>query len=629
MKWMSTLEAAWAVRRTNAQEALAICDGLIQEAQSATNPQVPFEDLEACVNAIRGLIAIYRSDYAEAHTLLGKVLERLSSGHLPLWLARTLNARGYLYAVKGQFGEALVDFREALDWSKAGDYYDLCVFILFNIGELYREALDRLDEARFYYQEALAFAQLNKGHVLLSSIYSNLSSAEYRFGDLDTALSYAENAVAIAKQSEDAYALGICYEMLSGFYLDLKDLDLAWHYTDLAMQHRNTISDTYANASTWLQKGRIAFARGDFQGAVTWGKMALQASARLLSRGTIAAAMELLARSFENLGDCQHAMLYYKAYSKKSLEKFTLDLATQMSIMSSEAKFREIKKDAEIHRLRNVELKAKSEEIERVVHELEAALESLKATQNQLMLAERMAAIGRLVAGVAHEINTPLGVSITLASFLESHQQELKTLLSTRNLLDYHLEEHFEASQDAVASMERSLQRVADIVRSFKNLSMGPEMLQRQRVQIQSLAEDFKAYIELKYKEDALNLEIECQDMVVDTCPEALKAIWTELAHNTIDHGHIEGGKVSARLTLELDGHHCRMMWQDSGKGSGVDNPLTLFDPFVSSKRNEGHLGLGLHSVFNIVKQILKGEIEIITGENQGFQVAIVCPLKE
>jgi len=635
---MRKLEDAWLIRRVDTGQAVHVCDALIDAVTTARIES--FENLELerdesdaedqlqCAKCLKGLINIYNSHYDFAKELLDEALKHLHDGHLPQWLARCLNAQGYLNAVQGKPGEALLYFREGLEWSKVIKDYDLCVFIFFNIAELYREVLERYDEAKYYYEEALNYANKANGHVLIGSIYSNLSTMWQFLGNHDLALSFSQMAIEVAKQNDDALALGICYENLAEFYREGGDLDKAWSYASLSEIVRSEIDDRYANASTWVQKAKLSLARNDFDEAIMWGRKSLKSAALLRSNAAITSALFVLARSYEHLGNLRFAMLYYKAYSKKTAEKFSTHLAAQMSIVTSEARFTELKKDAEIYRLRNVELKEKSEAIERAVHELQQALESLKSTQDQLLHAEKMAALGKLVAGVAHEINTPLGISITLTSFLDEKMKAITDVTSAQAVDVMQIREHIQDSQEAIITMDKSLSRAADIVRSFKNLALHSELLEIQTIVFSEWLDIFLKHFTLEHKHDLHTLVLESELIVMEAYTNAIKAIITELLLNVFHHAYKKTDVGQIMIKAYQKQGYFTLICRDYGVGIDHLEVETLFDPFVTSKRVEGHMGLGLHGVFNIVKQILKGEIYLSAPEGGGFKVEIKFPLR-
>lgn len=624
---MIQLEAAWRIRRRDHKEALALCAALIAGPQFQELSAAQQQDILHCVDCLRGLIAVYLSDYPVARSLLDQALAHLRDGHLPLWLARCANSRGYLFSVTGQFGEALVSYREALDWSRAVKNYELIVFILFNIGELYREVLERYQEANSYYEEALHYALEGGGHTLLSSIYSNLGATWQRLGDKEKAWDFAQLALQTARQNQDAFAMGVCYDNLSTYFFERGELDRAWEYVVLSEEAKQPLEDDYADMLTWLQMARIEAAREHYREAVKWGKTALKKAVQHKSGSTTAVALGLLARAYEYLGDTRRAMLHYKAYSKKAAEKFSLDLASQMSILTSEARFAAIKKDAEIHRLRNVELKNKTEEIERVVRDLQDALASLKATQQELLHAEKMAALGRLVAGVAHEINTPLGVSVTLASFIQAQMEEMQGLIRDNLNPCEVIEEQLTTSREAAAHLEQSLQRTADIVRSFKNLAMTSELMAVKTIALEDWLKDFAVQFESTYGGMGPEIQVSGEPIVLETYPNALGAILTELCLNARYHAYPDGVMGPVRLYFSTVEGSLRMTCCDEGMGLADMVPETLFEPFVTTKRREGHIGLGLHSVFNIVKQILKGDIQW-DQKAKGVCLTVICPLR-
>lgn len=260
--------------------------------------------------------------------------------------------------------------------------------------------------------------------------------------------------------------------------------------------------------------------------------------------------------------------------------------------------------------------------------ELEETLNQLQSMQSQLVQSEKMASLGGLVAGVAHEINTPLGVSVTAASHLEEETQRLSVSVAngrmTRSTLDHYLQIAAESS----SLILRNLKRAAGLVKSFKQVAVDQSSEVRRVFNLREYLEEILTSLrpELKRTKHLVELDVPA-DIELKSYPGALTQVIVNLVMNSLIHGFegIEVGIISVRA--RLNGSSVALTFADTGVGLSAQVRARIFDPFFTTKRGQGGSGLGMHIVYNLVTGVLGGSIQAGGSEGHGIEILMSLPL--
>lgn len=301
-----------------------------------------------------------------------------------------------------------------------------------------------------------------------------------------------------------------------------------------------------------------------------------------------------------------------------------------------------------IHRLRLLGLARQREQLARQVHErtaeleertralqesknhAEQALQRLESTQLELVRSEKMAALGQLVAGVAHEVNTPLGVALTAGSLLRDATRTLQKRLDEGALKRTELTGFLETVNESAWMIERNLDRAAHLISNFKQVSVDRTSDGRRQFELRSYLNEVLESLELMWKRRSIAIDVQVDEGIeMDSFPGALAQVITNFTQNAVRHAFDEGqpGEMSIRAALEAPGR-VRLVFGDNGKGVSPENLARIFDPFFTTRRNEGGTGLGLHIVFNLVTQKLGGSIHAESTPGEGTRFVLVLPLR-
>lgn len=297
--------------------------------------------------------------------------------------------------------------------------------------------------------------------------------------------------------------------------------------------------------------------------------------------------------------------------TQKSLERTNHDLLqTNMSL-------------EEARRIAN----GKSSELEQTNRELSATLELLKATQEDLISREKMAALGDMVAGIAHEINTPVGVSLTAGSHLRSITREVLKEFREGSLTKGSFESYLNAADESAGIIAANLERAAELIISFKKVAVAQSNETLETFHLAQYLKDSVTNLLPALKKTKIRIDIDCDDsLTITSYPGAFTQIFTNLIMNTITHAYRPGEEGSARITAKRDDRHVEIEYADGGIGIRKDIIQRIFDPFFTTSRSKGGSGLGLHIVYNIVTQMMQGTIRVHSEDGKGTAFFIRIP---
>lgn len=283
--------------------------------------------------------------------------------------------------------------------------------------------------------------------------------------------------------------------------------------------------------------------------------------------------------------------------------------------------------------LRNSELENMVENRTRqlidINHELEASLSELHEAQEQLITSEKLASLGELVAGVAHEINTPLGSSITLNSFMIMKIKKVKEQFENGDLSKIYLLDFINSIEQSSKTSLISLQKTAEIVETFKQVSIDHSSLDLRIINLKDYIEMIIMNLNSKLKEHDHHVEVICtKSITIETYPGIMSQIIVNLVLNSIQHGfkYTEHGDID--IMLNKENNNILIHYKDNGTGITEDAHEKIFNPFYSSNRNEGSVGLGLHILHNLITRNLKGTIQLDPSVKKGVHFIIKFPIK-
>jgi|GEM_PF-1292517 len=253
-----------------------------------------------------------------------------------------------------------------------------------------------------------------------------------------------------------------------------------------------------------------------------------------------------------------------------------------------------------------------------------------KQAEAELVQSEKLASLGGLVAGVAHEVNTPIGIGVTAASHLHERSADLKEMLTQGNLKKSSLEEFLETALQSSAIISANLKRAADLVRSFKQVAVDQSSDETRPFNLLEYVREVMHSLDPQLrKKPSVSVALDGdQDLDMVGYPGPVAQILTNLVLNSVTHGFPgdEPGRISIRVDSE--GDMARLLYRDSGRGIAPENLKRIFDPFFTTNRSGGSSGLGMHIVYNLITQKIGGAIKCTSTLGEGVVFDIRLPLR-
>ena len=258
----------------------------------------------------------------------------------------------------------------------------------------------------------------------------------------------------------------------------------------------------------------------------------------------------------------------------------------------------------------------------------EAALRNLRETQNSLIEAEKLAALGRLVAGVAHEVNNPVGISLTVASSLERKTALFADEVGRGNLKRSSLNEFLETSRDAASQLVANLNRAAELIQSFKQVAADRNYSDQRIFDLGDLTEQVVMSLRPGLRKHHLTLSVDCQpNLSMNSYPGPYGQVLTNLFLNSVAHAFPDGKPGAVDIQVRESGKdNVEIIFSDDGCGMSLDVRRRAFDPFFTTRRDQGGTGLGLHIVYSIVTNRLGGRLDLDSEPGGGTRIQIILP---
>ena len=268
------------------------------------------------------------------------------------------------------------------------------------------------------------------------------------------------------------------------------------------------------------------------------------------------------------------------------------------------------------------------EELTQTRQELVQKVDELTQTRQELVQSEKMASLGRLVAGFAHELNTPLGVAIGSASALQVEAKKINGLMAQEEVdVDKLLSAVDTIDQGADLTLS-NLERAANLVTSFKRTAVDQTSDDVRSFQVHEVINDTINTLHNHFKKTDIDISVACpKELKVKSLPGALEQIFTNLLMNSLIHGFNEGQNAgSININVQLDGQHLHLVYFDNGKGIAAENLAKIFEPFFTTHRAHGGSGLGMYICYNLVTTQLQGTISCESTKGNGVVFKIDYP---
>lgn len=316
----------------------------------------------------------------------------------------------------------------------------------------------------------------------------------------------------------------------------------------------------------------------------------------------------------------QQNLLLEQEVAKKTanLSQAMMDLQKQKYQL--ETKQNELKQEIENRTLTETRLVEQT-------HELEQTIENLRLAHGKLVESEKLAALGGLVAGITHDVNTPIGVGVTAASVLAERLKTIDTKLHNQSLSAADMKNFLAESNQSVELLLNNLQRASELIASFKQIAVDQASEANRQINIKDYLQEIVISLKPELKKANHCVNINCpDDLVIELPAGAVSQVFTNFIINSVIHGFVDIREGQINITVEDKVDLIEIEYSDNGKGVSEDELALLFEPFYTTRRDNGGSGLGTNIAYNLVKQTLKGEITATSKVGEGLTYRIKIP---
>lgn len=260
--------------------------------------------------------------------------------------------------------------------------------------------------------------------------------------------------------------------------------------------------------------------------------------------------------------------------------------------------------------------------------ELLNTLATLHQYQNQIVETEKMASLGQMVAGVAHEVNTPIGLGVTASTLLQDKLADIKKAYDEKKLTSSQLSRFLEESGENLAIIYRNLERAAALINSFKRVAVDQSNDNRRQFNMLQLINEVLLSLRPHLKKTQHQVIVDCpEELEIDSKPGAINQVLINLIMNSLIHAFDQKEQGEIHISVTINNNRCLLFYSDNGAGVPEAIKKRIFDPFVTTKRGEGGSGLGMHLVYNLVTQALNGKIQLDSTLGHGIEIKIDFPV--
>jgi signal transduction histidine kinase len=339
----------------------------------------------------------------------------------------------------------------------------------------------------------------------------------------------------------------------------------------------------------------------------------------IVFQSKLAGTQRELQQANQRLDDQNISLEEEVAKKTATLSRIMLDLEQQKDVLLVNQ--RELRQENENRQFIEAELRNRNTE-------LANSMKTIKMTKNQLVESEKMASLGGLVAGIAHDVNTPLGVSVTATSFLQDRLTKLQNAYDDKTLTGNTMTSFMSEAQQTITLLTNNLNRASDLISSFKQVAVDQTSEAIREVNVSEYLSEVVRSLAPNFKKTQHTIDIHCpDDLLIKCAPGVLAQILTNMIMNSLIHGFENKIKGAIRLDISEQDDNIVINYSDDGRGLDEENLKRHFDAFFTTRRGKGGSGLGTHIMNNLVTQALGGQIEVFSQLDKGLQYKITIPV--
>jgi len=518
----------------------------------------------------------------------------------------------------GSFDKALPGFYAALEFfRKHGEpYWEANT--LFCMGLLFLEIGD-YDKASDNFTHCIDVAEVISEPWLVARALNGIGTSVQNAGRYEEALDYHHRSLSIFQDTGHQMGEARAFDDIGSIHLQMEDYDIALTFHEKALEIRKAIGQRRAQNTSLINIARVHVRKRDADGALKILDEALAIAKETKSKPQVYEVHRLASEAFEINGDHAKALEHYKKYEQTKGDVFNDQTSDRIRKLQVGFEVEQAEKEAEIERLKNVELREKNDRLQQL-------LEELRATQSQLVQSEKMAVLGKLVGGMLHEMNTPLGASNSAIDVSDRCIKKIEKLQSTSGSIEesygsselHSLLQRVQENHGLTRDANERISKILATLKSFSGLDEG----EKKEVDIHDGLEQTLSLIEHQWSGDIEVVKNYSRLPLIDCCPGEMNQVFMNVLTNAAES--IQGkGKITIRTAFR-DGR-IQIEIADTGVGIEPDRLEGLFDPGFSAEGPRVKAGLGLMVSLNIIRNH-GGNIEVHSEVEKGTTFTIILP---
>jgi signal transduction histidine kinase len=560
-------------------------------------------------------------DYDNAIIMHGKSLALKESIGYLRGQVYSHNNIGEAYRLAGKTNKSLMHLTSAKSIAKKINNKKLMFYAFLYLGRLHRD-IGQYEQASTYLTEARDYFEETKRISRLAETYLALGRLLLVQGELKLALEMIQKSMHFANESHKTIVIFESYQELSVIYEKLGNFESALQNEKAFQQQKEEIFNEQRQRFIHTLKVEYDVEQKQLEINELLQKnkiTALQVDQQIYERN-IAITSSLLFFSLISF-------FYYRYNQRKKLND------KQIALMQIKAKEQDL---IELNaNLENI-VAQRTESLTSSNSALEATLLELKNTQESLVEVEKMASLSRLVAGVAHEVNTPLGTVITAVSYLQDELASFKSKVSENKLSRSRLDQFLASITHSSELIEQNTSRSAELIHEFKQVAIQERLDPPQTFLLSDCIDKVMSSLIQKPVFNNVTYRLVSKgDNHITSYSTYWFQILESLLSNTTIHGfphaqsqsQSQSQSIQVVITIELLAKHIKVTFSDNGCGVNPEKIKSIFEPFYTTLRSRGHVGLGLHIIYNMINQTLKGSM-YYEQEEVGACFVIELPIK-
>jgi len=521
-------------------------------------------------------------------------------------------------------------YRQALEVHQELNNNSEMAVVYGNMGTLYSELKD-YEKALEYYEQSMASYRLSGNKLGIASVLNNIGNLYYYQEDYVRTLDYYGQAGDILVEIGATIYQAYLMNNVGMIYVEMGEYAEAADKFDRANEIAIAVESLELEAEIYASYGELYKKQGKFAKALAYNEKESNLRDSIFAETTASQTAEMQTKYNTERKERENVLLRKDneikelEIGRKELQRnslFAIATLVILLVIFIYRRYRSKKKSAEV-------LSAKNELITLQKEELSETLDVLRKTQKKLVESEKMASLGSLVTGVAHEINTPVGIIITaitnLSDRLETFVEKYKANKMKKSDLDSFLG-YTEKTSNLILS---NSQRTGELVKSFKKVSVDQSTEARRQFKIYNYIKDVLMSLEPKFKGLDLEIVIDCDEYLVwNSYPGIIAQIITNLVINSIVHGFPGSKSGKIEFIIKRVDNMLNFIYRDSGKGMAEEVIQQIFDPFYTTNKRTG-TGLGMHIIYNLITQKLDGSIGVKSEIGEGAEFRMEFPFIE